>query len=323
MKSPGNVNAFNNFFSEIGGFDFIDISSYTKELMYFPEMDALSLNFQNAGFADALVISNMGFLFYILLGHVFAIPLVLLLNCCGKKFRRLKPITDRSHRYMFYGGSIRFFMEGYLDICMFSLMNVKALDWSGTFLTVTICNYVAVIFTTFACLFPVFVLVWYICRMHLWHSEEFKGKWGALLDDLDIDKKDGQWIVIIFPVSYFLRRLSFTAVLVFWYEFLWGQIAIMAMLSVAMIIFILWFRPMESNFVTNIETFNECIALCIIYLMMSMSDAVPDVEARSIYGQFFIVVISIYLGVHMVILFSDICYKIKLRCHLCFSKCRR
>lgn len=129
--------------------------------------------------------------------------------------------------------------------------------------------------------------------------------------------------MIIFPVSYFLRRLLFTVVLVFWYEFLWGQIAIMAMLSVFMIIFILWFRPMESNFATNIETFNECIALNVIYLMMSMSDAVPDVVARNIYGQFFIVILSVYLGVHMIILFQDICYKIKLKCHSCFGKCKR
>ena len=191
VKSPGNVNAFNNFFAEIGGFNFIDIESYTREFMYFPEMDALSLNFQNAGFGDALVISNMGFLFYIVLAHILAVPLVLLLHACGKKFRKIKPHTDRAHNYMFFGGSIRFFMEGYLDFCLFSLMNIKALDWSGTFIAVTICNYVAIIFTTFACLFPVFVVVYFICRMHLWQSEDFKRKWGELLEDLDHNKKDG------------------------------------------------------------------------------------------------------------------------------------
>ena len=51
VKSPGNVNAFNNFFSELGGFDLIDVTDYTQQyLLYFPEMDALTLNFQMAGF---------------------------------------------------------------------------------------------------------------------------------------------------------------------------------------------------------------------------------------------------------------------------------
>ena len=48
----------------------------------------------------------------------------------------------------------------------------------------------------------------------------------------------------------------------------------MTMLSVAMIIYIQWFKPKNSSVLTNIETFNECIALCTIYVMMSMSDAV-------------------------------------------------
>ena len=50
----------------------------------------------------------------------------------------------------------------------------------------------------------------------------------------------------------------------------------MTNLSVAMIIFIQWYEPLESNFDKNIETFNEVISLFTIYLMMAMSDAVPQ-----------------------------------------------
>ena len=48
----------------------------------------------------------------------------------------------------------------------------------------------------------------------------------------------------------------------------------MVIVSTAMIIYIMWFKPMSSRSLTNIMTFNECIALCTIYVMMSMSDAV-------------------------------------------------
>jgi len=270
-----------------------------------------------------LLISNLGPLFYMFISHFLVVPFVFLLNLLGKACPKVKPISNRVHSYMFWSGSMRFFMEGYLDFCLFSLLNVNGLDWSGNFWAVTVCNYMAIFIAGLACLFPIFILVWYLCRMHLWETEEFKNKWGAVLDDLDIGREDGKWVVIILPVSYFVRRLAFVLVLVFWYEFLWGQIAIMTMLSVAMIIFINWWKPMESRFMSNMETFNECIALCTIYLMMSMSDAVPDAELRNNYGQFFIAVLCLYLGVHMVNLFGDLCFKIKSRCRQCFHKCTR
>ena len=45
VKSPGNVNAFVKFLQEIGGFNFVDSDDFTSELLYFPEADAMSLNF--------------------------------------------------------------------------------------------------------------------------------------------------------------------------------------------------------------------------------------------------------------------------------------
>ena len=46
VKSPGNVNAFNEFFSGIAKFKLIDTKALTQETgIYVPEMDALSLNY--------------------------------------------------------------------------------------------------------------------------------------------------------------------------------------------------------------------------------------------------------------------------------------
>ena len=274
VKSPGNVNAFNNFFSEVGGFDYVEVVDYTRYYLYFPETDAVTLNFQMAGYESHFAISNLGFLFYIFAAHFVLAPFVLILHLLGKKFPKVRPVSDKAFHYLFWGGSIRLFMEGYLDFCTFALMNIKALDWETQLPAVTFSNYVAIFLVFLACFLPVFVLVYYICRMHVWHTEEFQERWGFILEDLAIDRKDAKWVIILLPLSFLLRRLAFSLVLVFWYEFLWGQIAIMAMLSVAMIIFIQWFRPMDSKLMTNLETFNECIALCAIYLMMSMSDAV-------------------------------------------------
>ena len=45
IKSPGNVNAFNEFFSEISSFKVMETEEVTNGLLYFPEMDPISLNF--------------------------------------------------------------------------------------------------------------------------------------------------------------------------------------------------------------------------------------------------------------------------------------
>ena len=87
---------------------------------------------------------------------------------------------------------------------------------------VTFSNWVAITIVFIACFLPVFICVYYICRMRVWHTEAFQQKWGFVLEGLAIDKKDAKWILIFQPLSFYLRRLAFSAVLVFWYEFVWG-----------------------------------------------------------------------------------------------------
>lgn len=45
VKSPGNVNAFNAFFAELANFNVVNTESITSDIFYFPETDAISLNF--------------------------------------------------------------------------------------------------------------------------------------------------------------------------------------------------------------------------------------------------------------------------------------
>ena len=45
IKSPGNVNAFNNYVSEISNLQIIDTSALYFPQIYIPEMDSLSVNY--------------------------------------------------------------------------------------------------------------------------------------------------------------------------------------------------------------------------------------------------------------------------------------
>ena len=77
------------------------------------------------------------------------------------------------------------------------------------------------------------------------------------------------------------------------------------MTTVLMIIFLQWTKPLESEFATNMETFNEFVSLMILYLLMCFSDFVGDPMIRNDCGKAFVAVFIFYVAVHMSILFYD------------------
>ena len=132
VRTPGNVNAFNNFFTEIANFQFIDLEWLKKALLgYLPEMDAFSLNFLNAGYLSPFVIANLGPLFFIFVAQWIFLLIILLLDRFSDKCPKLKPVIRKARNNMIWGGQMRFFMEGYLAFCTHSLLNLRFLDWSN------------------------------------------------------------------------------------------------------------------------------------------------------------------------------------------------
>ena len=123
-------------------------------------------------------------------------------------------------------------------------------------------------------------------------------------------KKGSTCAIIMVPLSFIIRRMGFSLTLVYWLEFFWGQVAIQLMITIAMIILLQWTRPLESEFATNMETFNECVSLLILYLLMCFSDFVGDPMIRNDCGKAFIAVFIFYVCVHMSILFYDILGKL-------------
>ena len=105
--------------------------------------------------------------------------------------------------------------------------------------------------------------------------------------------------------------------LVFWKDFFWGQMAIQVGTSVALVILLGWYRPLESLFSNVIEVFNEVITLMILYLMMCFSDFVGDPKTRSHCGVAFIVIILFFVSVHILILTIGVYKQVR---HLIRSK---
>ena len=125
IKSPGNVNAFNEFFAELASFNVIDTATLTNDFFYFPEMDAISLNFQNAGYDTNLLVPSLGTLFYIIAGQISLVFVHMLLYLVAAAIPKAGGLRNKVSAYLYWNGSIRFMMESYMDIVLFSLMNVE------------------------------------------------------------------------------------------------------------------------------------------------------------------------------------------------------
>ena len=137
------------------------------------------------------------------------------------------------------------------------------------------------------------------------------------------NKSRKQVAIVITTTAFFLRRLLLCATLVFWQEFFWGQVAIQMQTSIFMIIIYQWTKPFESNFATNMETFNEMTTLILLTLLFLFSDFVAAPEDRSMIGMTFIIIMCVYMAVHLFFMLWDImCDKCRLRIKRCYVRCK-
>ena len=144
-----------------------------------------------------------------------------------------------------------------------------------------------------------------------------------MIDGADVEKQDSIFVVLLLPLLFFLRRLVMCLTLIFWIDFFWGQVALQIFVSVILVIYIGWSRPLDSNFANNIEIFNEMTTLWILQLMMCFSDFVGEAEMRNEIGKAFIGLILFYVAVHFFFLTVDCLKSIISSLINRFKKCKQ
>ena len=201
----------------------------------------------------------------------------------SKYLKKVQWFESKIARYLYWNGSIRFFMEAYLDFVMFSLLNIKTMsELDDRFVIVKASNILSIILLTVSMILPIAMCIIWALKYKQWDQDEFAERYGSLLENTDYRQR--KWYVLFVPMTYFLRRLGLGLVCIFWIEFFWGQVAIQLMTSVFVIILLHWAKPMGSRFDTYIETFNEIITLITLYCLMCFSDFILDEQRRSELG---------------------------------------
>ena len=114
-------------------------------------------------------------------------------------------------------------MEGYMDIFLLCLMNLKHLDWGDEdILVVTTSNWISILLVAFLVLAPISLIILFAFNVQNWKKEEFQNKYGALLEGGNMEIKERKWTALLIPISFFVRRIGMCVVLVFYIDFFWA-----------------------------------------------------------------------------------------------------
>ena len=153
---------------------------------------------------------------------------------------------------------------------------------------------------------PIFASVFYFCKIDDVEEEIFREKYGTLYDGLQLDMQENKRkSALIYPFLFMLRRLLFTASVIFMADFTWSQIALQFSSSFFLVIYFGHVWPFESHSITRIEIFNEIASILLCYMMLCFTDWIPTAQMRYTMGWVFILIIAMHLSTHLALMIRN------------------
>ena len=86
--------------------------------------------------------------------------------------------------YLFANGSLRLFMEAYLNLTLFSFLNMYELEWIEGIPASTASNIFAMFVSATVCILPVFILIYFRVNKPRWEEEAFQANRSTFFDGL-------------------------------------------------------------------------------------------------------------------------------------------
>ena len=217
-KVPGNTSSFLESVSELSSFNFIDVSSMREGLLYLPESDAFSLTFQSEGYDNIYVISLLEaqFFYIMFIWTVLAVDMILL--ALTYKWPKIQTFRQKyTIKYLYWNGLVRFFMEIYLFLAMFSFINLANMDWDTSLPAVNFSNFCAIVGTILVIVGPIILIVFTMRKFKDLSNEEFQKRHGVMVEGLELNYRERsdvpseevnrlQRIVVLVGGFHFVRR---------------------------------------------------------------------------------------------------------------------
>ena len=225
---------------------------------------------------------------------------------------KLKKVLAKLGVYLFWNGTLRLLAEAFFEIMLLSVLNLHTVDWRTENASVEYSNILALFTLMIAsCLFA-FVSVFYLLKSSQWQNPAFQNKYGSIMLTVH-PTKNTPLVQMMYPLIFLSRRLIFTLSAVIIIDFLWMQFFLQFTVSVAHVIYLMWYYPLEDNFTVLIEVFNECICIMQTYFMMLFTDFVPSAETRNDLSFFYVSIIFFYIAIHVYFLVKDFVNGLRLK----------
>ncbi|CDW80374.1 UNKNOWN [Stylonychia lemnae] len=225
-------------------------SVYTQLLQLSDEIDyPMNDYFSQYGYNSINVIINLGTIFMILVINILIIFLTLMLKVLTRLIPRLRSLYKWVVSKLFMNYYIRFFLEAYLELALCSLINFQLDKRISSSFGQRIGVIASTLIMISIFLFPMLILLLLVAYQNQLDEPENIRKFGSCYELYRTDR-----------LSILLRDEPIY------------QIIILMVSSLAILIYIINYKPCKSKFDNYLEIFNELSVLASFYVQMCYTD---------------------------------------------------
>ena len=163
VKFPQNANEFILFLVTIANFDIIPTDAVFDLIFVWPEEDPFNQSFESFGLESYYAIANLGTVFAVVIVYLILMIIQFTAWVFASKMRRAKKVSEKLSNFLYWGGIIRLLMEGFLEMIIATMLNVRRNNWDMTY-SLLLSNIFSWLMTLILTLFPVWIICFYSSR---------------------------------------------------------------------------------------------------------------------------------------------------------------
>ena len=147
------------------------------------------------------------------------------------------------------------------------------------------------------------MLYWILYRNRVnLHKDEIKAQLGSLYMNYETEKHS----CLTYTMLFLYRRLLFAVVIAFCKVNVVLQVFLSSWSSIGLMAYLFLWQPMEADHYDFLATFNEA-ALCLaFYMMLLFTEFVPKPELRYAFGNLFLYLLYMNMGLNLILLGFEI-----------------
>ena len=118
--------------------------------------------------------------------------------------------------FLFWNGSIRIFLELFLELYLFSLMNLAELESQSDNEAIEASNKIALASFVFTNIVPVVILIYFFSRRGSLQRDNFMDRVGTFVEGTKSHKENYFWANILVSTYFIMRRVLLCLTLVYY-----------------------------------------------------------------------------------------------------------